>query len=485
MPRRKRRNKNFTSDSSSAKQIMSIMSDPQLQYWMGSGAITGVREKVLSINYSTLRQAVHKLPLVNSIINTRIDQLTPFCRYCNPQEVRNGVRGFTIVPKEVRSEEDFLDDPNLAKLGTFFEKTGFKPDPEREDDLVDYMQLFMRDSLEIDQIATEIQYNRANQVTAFWIVDGATVLRTNSDYPAYPEKRFAQVKDGKVYADYSYEQLLFDYKNKRTDLHYRGYGYAAVEMCIDLITTLLFGYNHTRDQFLKDKIPKGFLSVMGDVGQREMNAIQNYWYNAMSGAGGRWNIPIIPSGKEGVGLDFKAIGQNNRDMEYHKTMSFLNAIISSVFSIDLAELGLKSDDGSTPLFGEHVETKMKLSRDRGLSSLIFFFEQHLNKILERVSPGYNFRFVGLEQEDPKIKSDIRRKRLETDASINELRAEEGKPPMQGEQYDCVLNPMAVQIAESLRMEKMQLQAMGQTPDEGGEGWEEGMTTNDIPSPGEV
>ena len=74
---------------------------------------------------------------------------------------------------------------------------------------------------------------------------------------------------------------------------------------------------------------------MGDAGKPQLDAIRNYWYAAMSGAGGSWNIPIVPSGKEGVGIDFKLLGHNNKDMEYHKMMLFLSSMIAAVFSIDL------------------------------------------------------------------------------------------------------------------------------------------------------
>ncbi|MBA7556977.1 hypothetical protein ES705_49705 [subsurface metagenome] len=72
-----------------------------------------------------------------------------------------------------------------------------------------------------------------------------------------------------------------------------------------MITTLLFVYNYLKDQLIRDRIPKGFISVMGDASKPQLDVIRNYWYAAMSGAGGSWNIPIVPSGKEGVGINFK------------------------------------------------------------------------------------------------------------------------------------------------------------------------------------
>jgi len=435
---RKPTDKSLINVNATLRKLQSQLTDPRVYQWLFTGA-RGVRERLLKIDYEVLRNVVDKIPLVNGIINTRIDQINPFCQFT----MENGEKGFKFIVAD-RSGKENPDDNEMFQLAEFIEQTGFQYDPEREDDFMDYVQMIIRDTMVIDQIATEMQFNRVGEVVAFWSLDGATIKRVTEESDFKRGIRFVQEIEQKIYNEYTADQLIFDYKNKRVDIRYRGYGYSNVEMCVDMITTLLFGYNYLRDQLVRDRIPKGFISVMGDASKPQMDAIRNYWYAAMSGAGGAWNIPILPSGKEGVGIDFKLIGHNNRDMEYHKMMMFLSSIVAAVFSIDLAEMGIKTDD-STAIIGENAAPRLQMSKDRGLKSLLTYVQQHINKVLRKVTTKYKLKFVGYEPEDEEKKAGIRIKELNTCKTINELRQEDGLDPIEDDYANVVLNPQAVQI----------------------------------------
>lgn len=469
MRKSKKKRKEFVNMEATVSKIQSLLTDPNVVNWVTSGGARGVRSRLLKIDYNVLRSVVDKVPLIGSIINTRIDQILPFCTYITEEQAKEGEKGFFFSSSNRRNSKDY--DPEEAdKLGDFIEQTGFDYSSMREDDFSDYIQMFIREVLTIDQIASELQYNRLHEVIAFWLIDGATVKRTTDKYKS-KNVDYVQEIEGKVTAEYSANNLIFDYKNKRVDIRFRGYGYSIVEMCVDLVTTLLFGYTHLRDQFVKDKIPKGFISVMGDIDKTGITAIQNYWYSAMSGAGGSWNIPILPSGKDGVGLDFKSLGQSNRDMEYHKGMMFVSSIIGALFSIDLAELGIKADD-STSLIGETSEPRIQHSKDRGLRSLLIFASQHVNKIVRKVTTKYKFHFSGLEVQDHQRRAEIRKKKLETDTSIDELREQDGKKPYKEEWSQIPLNPQAVQLFLALKSQQQQAEMREESAGEE-EGFEEG------------
>lgn len=456
-----------------AAKLQSLLSMPEYMMFVQSGALRGVRQKLLKISFQTIRNTVDRIPLINAIINARIDQSLPFTKYTNER----GKRGYTLKKVDKPDEKLTEKDEKLIKeLRGFLDQTGFKYDPDREDDFSDYLSMFMRETIVIDQVATEIQRNRKGDAIAFYLLDGAYIKRVTPDAKDSPFKkdiRFVQEIDGKIYNQYTPEDLLFDYKNKRADLRFRGWGYSPVEQCIDLITTLLFGYNYLRDQLLRDRIPKGFISVMGDIGKPQMDAIRQYWYAAMSGAGGAWNLPILPSGKEGVGMDFKNIGQSNRDMEYHKLMMFLSSVIGAVFSIDLAEIGIKADD-SQSIIGESGEPRIKASRDRGLSSMLSFAEQHIQKIIRKLTTDWQFEFTGIEREDELQRVQIRKTLVETTKTINELREEDGDEPLEDDYANVVLNPQAVQIYQAAKQAE-QMGGMGGEMGPGGdEGGEEGL-----------
>lgn len=459
MARRKNRNKvehRTPNLDSTIKQIHAQLLDPHTLQWVTSGA-KGVREKILSINFNTLRRVVDKVPLIGAIINTRVDQVLPFCQF----QLEEGDPGFRIVAVEGETP----DDSEVRQLAEFIEQTGFLYDEFREDDFMDYMQMLVRETLTIDQIATEIQVNRRGDPIAFWGLDGATIKRVHDGELFDKGVRFVQEIDNRVYAHFSNDNLIFDYKNKRADIRYRGFGYSGVEQAIDIITTLLFGYNYLQDQLVRDRMPKGFISIMGDASREELDSVRNYWYAAMSGAGGRWNIPILPSGKDGIGIDFKSLNQSNHDMEYHKLLLFVSGIVSAVFSMDLAEMGLKSDDSQSVIHTENAEPRIRQSKNRGLKSILMFSEQHMNKVLRKVTTKYRFKFTGIESEDLSLKEELYSKQLQSRRTVNEIREEAGDEPIDEDWANVVLNPQAVQIylngKQQEQAEAMQNQMGGQ------------------------
>ena len=457
----------FVNLESSIKKLNSLMVHPDLAMWLYSGAATGVRSKLLAIDYKVIRSVIDKVPLINSIITTRIDQTLPFCK----RAVSPGDKGFEIIPVEGAPKKKSKEDPKIKEIGKFLEQTGFSFSSDREDDFMDYVQLITREVLSIDQVATEVQYNRMGEAAAFVAVDGSSIHRTDPVRSPYPKDiKYVQIIDSKVYGQYTDNNLIFDYKNKRADLRFRGFGYSPVEMAIDVITTLLFGYQYTRDQFIKDRIPRGFISVMGDVSPEQLESIRGYWYAAMSGAGGRWSIPILPSGKDGVGMDFKLIGQTNKEMEYHKMMMFVSSVIAAVYSIDLTELGIKSEDSQALFEGSGTRPRLEASRSKGLGSLLAFLEQHINKVLRKVTTDYVFRFVGFEKEDEKLKEEVLQQQLGSRKSIDQLREADGDEPYDEDWSKMPLHPQAVQIflaAKQAEQAEKQMQMQGQQPGQPG------------------
>lgn len=408
----------------------------------------GVRNRLLTLNFHVLREIVQQVSLIGSIINTRCDQIYP---YCVPAESKSS-KGYVIKKKvryiagvnDIHAEltNDELDE--IEEIYRFFEGTGFRGSRAREDSFEDYINMIIRDILTIDQIATELQFNRRGEVVAFWALDGASIKRVADVDNSSQVSGFDYIQEveDKVVAKFMSDQLVFDYKNKRSDVRFRGYGLSPVEQAVDTITTLLFANKYSRDQFIRDKVPKGFLSISGDVTDETIEAMQRHWYHAMAGSGGRWNIPILPGGDNGV--DFKMIGGSNRDMEFEKLNMLIISMVCAVFSIDPAEMALKTSS-HTPLQGEDVVMKLQASKDRGLRSLLQFIESYCNKILSRVSDKYVFKFVGDDVENEELQNKINLSALGVHSTVNEIRAMVGKKKLDEPYADVVLNPQAVQI----------------------------------------
>ena len=77
--------------------------------------------------------------------------------------------------------------------------------------------------------------------------------------------------------------------------------------------------------------------------------------------------------------------------------------------------------------------------------MLAYTQQHVNKILRKVTTKYKFKFVGYEPEDEEKKESIKAKQLNTRKSIDDLRKEDGDEPFNEAWSKMPLNPQAVQI----------------------------------------
>ncbi|KKM81257.1 hypothetical protein LCGC14_1331630 [marine sediment metagenome] len=462
---RKEGNQLYTYDSTLRK--LKTHWEDSLMYLTRTSIHAEVRERFFTINYPVLRRMAERLSMVSAIINTRQQQIMPFLKPAS----ETGQPGFCIHKKGEFDKRYKKKDKRAEEIQAMIEQTGFIYDPFREDDFIDFGLMVVREALVIDQVAIELQRNRRGEVSAFWLVDGATIFRcTEKGYEQNKKLAFVQILDGKVEASYTKEEMIFDYMFKRADLHHRGFGYSLLEQAVDLITTLIFGITYNRDQFVKDKVPKGFIALQGEADAEAMEAVERYWQAAMTGVGARFTIPIIPSGKEGVSLDFKTLNPSNKDIEYYKMMLFFLSLFASVFGMDLAEMGIKTDTHQT-FVGENLEGRIKYSKARGLESLLTFMQSIMMKIMKKIDEDYEFVFVGIDKEDEERKYKVVKAAIESDRTINEMREEDGLDAKDGEEYDTVLNSNLVQIRQLLSQQ--QSEAEGEEYDEGEAFEEEG------------
>ena len=456
MPKIIRGKGGYTYDAS-LKQLKTKFED-QLMYLTQSSAHSEVRERWASISYTVLRRMAERLSAVSMIINTREQQIMPFL--IPATEV--GQPGFVIYKKGKQDKRFKSNDKRAEEITEFVNQTGFIYDPFREDDFIDFGKMLMREMLTIDQVAIELQRNRKGEIAAFWLIDGATIRRTTmKGYEGKKKIQFVQLLEEQVVAEYTKEELIFDYMYKRVAIPHRGYGYSLLEQAVDLITTLILGISYNRDIFTKEKIPKGFIALQGEADRETIEAIERYWYMAMSGSGAQFTVPILPSGKDGVSLEFKTLNPSNRDIEYHKLMLFFLSLFAAVFGMDLAELGIKTDT-TQQVLGENTEGRVKYSKSRGVDSILSFIKGIMNKIIKKVDEDYVYDFVGINKEDEKEKYSIVKSAVEANRTINEMREEDGLDPLSGGENDVVLNPQATQERASAKQQEM----MDQQQEEG-------------------
>ena len=463
-------NSYFFQDKGREHGADSVFYDP---YFVSSNCFENIRT-ISRIQYGgihcrTLRAVAGKAWIINCCITHISRKIKPFFK---PVTSRNE-RGF-IIHKRFETQISKKADPEAEKIRDFMCNTGNYVDPSR-DDLVKYGTKLLRDNLTLDQVATEIQYNKKGEPVAFFAVDAATIERVIPEKEKETEFRYLQIVDGMPAAGYTMDNMIFDFENPRTDIYHSMYGYSLVEQAVDLITSEINTFIYNAGNFTENKLPKGMLLLSSDANSDVIDEMEDYIAEIMSGGPlNQWRIPIIPSGDKDAKLEWKAIN-TNREMEFQAWLDYLSSGVMALFGCSADELGIQSQK-SQAMFENGGSDRMAAAKSSLLGDLLVFFEAYLNKIIAKINPDYVLEFVGYEKDNPNTVADLDEKEVRTWKSINEKRAEKGLDPID---LSKVVNgadlPMNVQLVQMFQSQ----QAMGDEGmgDFGGEeegGFEEGM-----------
>ena len=209
---------------SAQRKLQSLLVDPNIMGYMRSGMFKGVREKLIKVDFNTMRNIVDRVPLVGAIINARVDQVKKFIKYMPEGDAP----GYRFKYRDRNKTVTEKDNKIFNQLADFIDQTGLNYDPDREDDFADYLDMMVREILTVDQVATEIQRNMKGEAIGFWALDGATIKRLDPNefegdrglqkMNVNKDTRFAQMVDDMIRNTYTNEDLIFDYKNKRADI---------------------------------------------------------------------------------------------------------------------------------------------------------------------------------------------------------------------------------------------------------------------------
>lgn len=144
-------------------------------------------------------------------------------------------------------------------------------------------------------------------------------------------------------------------------------------------------------------------------------------------------------------------------------MNYLINVLCANFGIDPAEINFPNRGGATGSKGNSLQESSKketsqLSKDRGLSPILHFIEDVVNRnIMPHLCGGkYLFRFTGdsLEKEIQQV--ELLMKEVETYKTLNEARAEKGLDPIEG--GDVILSAFHIQrIGQLYQKEQMDKQ----------------------------
>ena len=482
-----------------------------VQYnWMHNVQSNNVVYPIDKIPDRLLRIIERRNPIVGAIITLRIQQGIEYSHISHDKDIP----GWEIVLKDEKAtmskaqekQKEFLE--NLLESG---HTEDYEPaqGSDQPSSFRERMTQYMRDRLLIDKITWEVERNRKGEAVALWVLDGSTIFpvlpggfygstsqitsgmgfgfnklsekirqaRIDAVPPmdeiAYVQELLYGMTGGGITAAFRNSDLLFDISGDLNDVRYYKQGYSLTEKANLAITAFINAITYNSNGLSRGHIPKVAIAMGKESGytQDALEDLQDEWMANLEGVEGQWNIPLLNGDAKVLNLL-----ATNREMEYQKFTEFTGALICAVMGVDPAEVGLRLSQAQNVLT-ENTDGKQQFSKNRGLAQLLGDYAYLNNKFLPickyDFAKDFKFRFNALVTADRGFEADLRKKDVETDTTINELRKAKGlKPDKYG---DIIANPQYIQY----RLAKEQQEQMSAMQQGGGGGEEQGFGDEDM------
>jgi predicted outer membrane protein len=405
-------------------------------------------ERPSALSFDALRTIVSQVPVLNAVIMTRVRQVQRFCRVA---EQGNDAPGFEIRHRDREHQLTKSEQQSVALLSRFVTNCGWEFKPRRRkklrrDAFSQFMAKSVRDSLVMDSAPIELEWKRNASlgIDGFYAVDGATIrLCTENGYRGDDDIFSIQLVEGQICTAYSFEDLVYEARNPRTDVTAAGYGLSETELLIRVVTGYLNAMTYNIKGFDSNSIPKGMLHLNGNYDERDLKAFKQYWNAMVKGINNAWTLPVMVSKDQESKATFEKFGIEFNEMYFSKWMTFLTSIICAIYGMSPSEINFDSFSGgnSSPLSGSDTAEKLAASKDSGLRPLMSYYENTLSDyLISDFSDDFVFRWTGMDPEDKAQKQEMRKLVL----TVNEVRAEEGKQAMKGPLGDAPVNPALIQ-----------------------------------------
>lgn len=449
----------------------------------------GYKDKMYSLTYETLKR-MSKVPIINSIIKTRKNQVADFAE---PQEDKYST-GFVIRKKSKHGVEQKMTeaDKKIAYGIQDFLMRGGNVGQWDSDDFDTFMRKIVEDSLVYDQMTFEVIRARRGTIESFIATDASTFRIADSYFDKDYDNAFFKRNGGGVYADraefgpeikgyrpayvqvyqttkvnefYPWE-LCFGVRNPSTSIHANGYGCSELEELVHVITSMLYGDEYNRRFFSQGSAPKGLLRVKGNNNEAALQQFRQQWQSMISGVYQGWKTPVVDADVEWIDMQ-----KSNRDMEYQSWIEYLIKIACAVYNIDPVEIGwdISRGSGNSGLFEGSEAERMEHSKDKGLYPLLKFIQRKINKyIVEQINPEFEFVFMGMNGMTVDKELDLDIKKVNSFMTVNEIREKYGLNTLDLPGADMPENSILLQAKSQEQQREMQQQMMGGQGVVGGE-----------------
>lgn len=423
-------------DHDASKQIgrKSFVDDP---FYDQMGNQANYKQKSSRLTNRTLKEVSVRDWLVSAIIQCRVDTLLRFSR----PEHRRFEMGFRVIKKDSNAEYSDADKNEIAAIEDFIYHCGRKDGTPASERILfgEFLKLIARDALTFGHVAIEkvktrgggLHRMRPLPAESVYIINknksrtqleqeskqaeqiygrpksdndpkaDQTVNKVDIDYFKYTQ----QTADGRTFANFGDEDLVFKLFNPQNFVDLNGYCLSPLELAIINVTNHLNVENYNSNFFTQGYAARGILHLKGTVTQAQLSNFRRQFYNSITGSQHAWRTPIVAGLEE---VQWVPMSASAREMEYINFNNHIMRIICAQFQIDPVELGLDylvSANGRAPAQQANNEYKIVYSRERGLLPILMFVEDMINcdiipAIDKSFGDKYKFVFTGYTDETP-------------------------------------------------------------------------------------
>lgn len=286
--------------------------DPKALYWDPFALVQqlGFRERPSAVTYATLSSMVWRVPIVQAILQTRINQASSFA---TPQHYKFET-GFRVKMRDAEAKPTPADKKFIRDMERMIMNCGVETkNYSHRDSFETFMRKIVRDSLTYDQANFEIVPGNDGRPAEWYAVDAATI-RLADTARLYPDDdpdrvRTVQIYDNVIIAEFTAAEMAFMVRNPRTDIRSYGYGTSELEMCVSTVTAILWAWHYNQNFFclsgdLRIPTADGLVPVHTLAGKNFQTWTGTYWREARAvetGTRGRrrtklWNgIELVTS----------------------------------------------------------------------------------------------------------------------------------------------------------------------------------------------
>ena len=378
--------------------------------------------------------------------------------------------------KRKKETREFLEQCGVLAKGNQ------KPFADRHWTFDSALRTWVRDSLTYDMYTSEFIYNRDESIAYFKPVDASTIKFSSNrfaDYHAqaknfdnlnllYPEKEAAEIASQKVLEldeealannDYKWVQVVagrieraftdaemkVGMRNPTTDIYSNGYSIAELEIVVSLVTGHLNAEFYNQAYFTQGFSAKGILHIKSAINRRKLESVRQEWRHMLSGAKNSFRTPIFAGVDE---VKWLPLTPNHQDIGFEGWMRYLIKMICAIYQIDPSEIGIafKDEGGGSGagITGDNTREKMEHSKDKGLYPLLRHLEDYINSnVVALLDEDFVFAFTGITSETEAEALERQNKEVKFKKTVNEIRAEDGLPPIPG-MDNIILDPTFMQ-----------------------------------------